>query len=93
MLPDLPDATYIARGKFSTLKGEKRVQLKRVQDICTTLVNAAYRAMEECQAKVQDQPQNIVILAKCVENLTEARDKVITLNAGMAELENEAWPK
>ena len=91
MFPD--DATLIARGKYATLRRDKRQQLERIQATCATLITTAQGVLTECQAKAQDRPQLIVTLATCVENLTEARDKVITLNAGMAELENAAWPK
>lgn len=87
------DDVLIARGKYSTLRKEKREQLERVQAICTTLVTTAQSVLRECQAKTQAEPQHIVTLANCVENLSVSRDKIITLNVGMAELEPEAWPK
>lgn len=87
------DDVLIARGKYSTLHKERKEQIERVQNICATLITTAHGVLMECQAKVQDRPQNIVTLATCVENMTAARDRIITLNADMAALEPQAWPK
>lgn len=87
------DEVLIARGKYSTLRNERKEQLERVQAICMTLVTAAQAALRECEAKVQGEPQHIVTLANCVENLTVSRDRIITLNLGMDELKEDAWPK
>ena len=87
------DDVLIARGKYSTLRKLKKEQLERVQAICNMLVTEAQAALRECQAKTQGEPQHIVTLANCVENLSSARDRIVTLNVGMAELEQDAWPK
>lgn len=91
MFPD--DATLIARGKYSTLSHERHEQLKRVQTIAETIVNGAYAVLRDCEAKPPKEPQYIVTLAKCVENITDARDRLVLISKGMNDLEPEAWPK
>lgn len=45
----------------------------------------------------QDKPpidgSYVELVKKCIENISKARERIITLSLGMNELENEAWPK
>lgn len=83
----------LARGKYSTLSHERHEQLKRVQAICATLITGAQAVLRDCESRPPKEPQHIVTLATCVENLTDARDRIIRISQGMNELEPAAWPK
>ena len=87
------DDILLARGKFSTLSHERHEQLKRVQDICTTLVTEAQASLRDCEQKPPKEAKHIQMIGKCLENLTSARERIIMLSLGMNELEPEAWPK
>jgi hypothetical protein len=87
------DEILLARGKFSTLNKERRAQLERAQGICTMLVTTAHAALRDCEAKPPVNAGHTETIAKCLDNLKDAREKLITLCLGLAELEPEAWPK
>lgn len=91
MFPDEP--TLIARGKYSTLSHEWHAQVKRVQDICRTIQGAVPLALADCQEKPPVDGSSLLTMGNCLENLNKARERLITLSVGMAELQPEAWPK
>jgi hypothetical protein len=91
MFPD--DQTLIARGKYSTLSHERREQIKRVQDICRTIQATVPQILSDCQEEPPAESTHIPLLARCLENLTSARERIVTMCLGMAELKQEAWPK
>lgn len=91
MFPD--EATLIARGKYSTLTNERRAQLERVQGICTSIMTAAQGALRDCELKPPANPAHIETIVKCMQNLKDARERIITISLGLIELEPEAWPK
>lgn len=85
------DDILIARGKYSTLNREWHEQVKRVVDICRTLQAKAPLILSDCQLKPPVDTGPIVTITACLENLNKARERLITLSLGMAELEPEAW--
>lgn len=87
------DEILIARGKFSTLGKMRREQLERVQGICTSLITNAQASLRDCEAKPPKDASHIATIEKCLDNLKDAREKLITLCLGLAELEPDAWPK
>lgn len=87
------DDILIARGKYSTLSKERRAQLERVQGICTTIVTTAHSALRDCEARPPTNGAHMETMKTCLKNLTEAREKLITLSLGLAELEPDAWGK
>lgn len=91
MFPD--DATLIARGKYSTLTKERREQLERVQAICTTIITMAHGTLRDCEQKPPKNREPLETMKKCFDNLEVARERLITACLGMAELQEEAWPK
>lgn len=91
MFPE--ETVLIARGKLSTLRKERRDQLERVQKICTTIVSEAHAALRDCEQKPPATAIHIEILENCVNNLKDAREKLIPISLCMNELEPEAWPK
>jgi hypothetical protein len=88
-----PDEVLLARGKYSTLSKERREQLERVQGICTTIVTASQAALRDCEARPPTNHGPIETMTSCLQNLEAARERLITLCVGLAELEEEAWPK
>lgn len=91
MFPAEP--VLIARGKYSTLSKMRREQLERVQGICTTIVSTAQAVLRDCEQKPPVNGANLETLKKCLDNAAEARERIITLCLGLAELEPEAWGK
>lgn len=91
MFPD--DTILIARGKYSTLSNERHEQLKRVQEICNTIITASQGALKDCHEKPPVNKENLIVLGNCLSNFEKARERLITLALGMNELQQEAWPK
>lgn len=91
MFPD--DQTLLARGKYSTLSHERHEQIRRVVDICRTMQATVAKVVTDFQEEPPVDPTLVPLLEKCVVNLTDAREKIITRCLGMAELKSEAWPK
>lgn len=91
MFPD--DATLIARGKYSTLSRERREQLSRIAKIGTTIIGTANAILRDCEERPPSDGAPLAMLETCLGNLKAAREKLITLSLGMAELEPQAWGK
>lgn len=91
MFPD--DATLLARGKYSTLSHERHEQIRRVQDICRTMQATVAKVVTDFQEEPPTDPALVPLLEKCVSNLTSARERIMTMCLGMAEIKTEAWPK
>jgi hypothetical protein len=91
MFPD--DTILIARGKYSTLNKERREQMERVQKIVTTMVTCSSQVLKNCHERVPANEATFAELGRCMENLTKANERLMTLGAGLNELEDEAWGK
>lgn len=91
MYPD--DQTLIARGKYSTLGKERRQQLERVQSICTSMMTSAQQSLRDCETMPPVNNGFVQQIEKCLENLKEAREKIVTLAAEMIEIKKVAWPE
>ncbi len=91
MFPD--DATLIARGKQTTLLKERREQIERVQEICRTVQGNATLILSDAQKKPPEDAKALEEAIRALENARNARERIITLSLGIAELEEEAWPK
>jgi hypothetical protein len=91
MFPD--DATLLARGKYSTLSHERHEQIRRVVDICRMMQATIPQVLSDCQEEPPVEIAHIPLLEKCVANLTSARERIMTMCLGMAELKPDAWPK
>lgn len=85
------DDILIARGKYSTLAKERKEQIKRVQSVCTTMVTGAHQIMTDCQAKPPTNFAAYESMAKCLENVLTARDRLAVLCNEMAAVEPQAW--
>lgn len=90
MYPDEP--TLIARGKYSTLGSDRRVQLERVQKICTSITTASYASLRDCELTPPTNAEHIQEIEKCLKNLIDARTKLVDLGKQMVELKPTAWP-
>lgn len=91
MYPD--DQTLIARGKYSTLGKDRRVQLDRVQSVCTSLMTATQGSLRDCETMPPVNNGHIQQIDKCLENLKDAREKLVTLSTEMIEIKKVAWPE
>lgn len=90
MFPD--DATLIARGKYSTLGKERRVQLERVRVTASNLMSLCQQAMTGVQAEVADM-KAIIDMQPRVDSLKDAGERIKVLSADMLALKPEAWPE
>lgn len=86
------DATLIARGKYSTLGKERRVQLQRVQKTAANLMSLCQQAMNGVQAEVAD-TKAIASMQVNVDSLKDAGERIVSLGAEMTALKPEAWPE
>lgn len=91
MFPE--DSICIARGKQATLLKERREQIQRVQDICRTVQGNATLILSDCQKRPPEESKHLMETMKALENCVIARERIITLSLGIAELEEEAWGK
>lgn len=91
MFPE--EQTLIARGKHATLSKVRYEQIKRAQDICKTIQHEVNPVLQDCQEKPPANISHLQNIVKCLENLKDARERIITASLGMIELEDEAWPK
>lgn len=89
MYPD--DQTLLARGKYATLSNLRREQLRRVQDICSTLVTSSQAALRDCEEMPPASMGPVSTIEKCLENLKDAREKIVKLATEMNELKPQAW--
>lgn len=87
------EQTLIARGKYHTLSKERRIQLERVQGICTSLITTTQAALRDCEAMPPANSAHVALIEKCVENLQDAREKIVGLAAEMIEMKPRAWPQ
>lgn len=91
MYPD--DATLIARGKHSTLTKERRAQIRRVQDVCSTIVTAAQATLRDCEEMPPVNIKPIETIDRCIENLKDARVRLVELATNINDLRPQAWPE
>jgi hypothetical protein len=91
MFPD--DARLIAIGKYSVMSRERHDQLKRVQEVCRTIQATVPKILADFQEEPLVDEHYIPLLEKCVANLASAKERIITMCLGMAEIKPEAWPK
>lgn len=85
------DSTLIARGKYATLSGERKAQLKRVQDICRTVQAQIVHVLRDCEVRPPVDSQPLQTIEKCIPNLKDARERIVNLSNELAELHSEAW--
>jgi hypothetical protein len=85
------DDVLIARGKYSTLGKERRLQLERVREICTTITTAGHAALRDSEGMPPTNMTPIETLDKCLLNLKEARSSLVDLSTQMNELKALAW--
>jgi len=85
------DQVLIARGKYSTLSRERQAQLKRVQSVCNTMITATQQALRDAEAKPPESVAPLLTLEKCLDNLKDARAKLVDLCDQMIELHPLAW--
>lgn len=91
MFPD--DQTLIAIGKYSVMSHERHEQIKRVQDICRTIQATVPKLLTDFQEEPLVDANYIQLLEKCIVNLTSARERIIAMCLGRAEIKPEAYPK
>ena len=87
------DEILLARGKYSTLSHERKEQLKRVQDIVSTIITSAHQVLRDCEQRPPVNAELLELLNKCMDNLKAARERLITLGLGLNEIEPDAWGK
>jgi len=85
------DDILIARGKYTTLSRERGAQVRRVQEICTTILQASNATLKDCQERPPMNAQPLATLEKCVANLKDARERITTLCIEMDGLRGLAW--
>ncbi len=86
------DPTLIARGKFSTLSGERRDHLKRVAKLSNTLqanLLAAIRGLEDRK----DITHHLTAMRACLANLEQSAERMKAIHEEQAALSMEAWGK
>jgi hypothetical protein len=86
------DPTLIARGKYSTLSGERRDHLRRVAKLSNTLQQnllAALRGMEDRK----DITTYLTIMRACLANLEQSWTRMQAIHSEQADLSLEAWGK
>jgi hypothetical protein len=91
MFPD--DATLIARGKYSTLSKERRKQLERAREICTSITTASHAVLRDCELQPPQEAGPLLTVEKCLTNLKDTREKLVSLSTEMLELQMIAWPE
>lgn len=90
MYPD--QSILIARGQYATLSAERRDQLRRLQDICSTIVTAAQATLRDAEGMPPENVQPIMVLETCLANAKDARSRIVNLASEMVELKGQAWP-
>jgi hypothetical protein len=91
MYPD--EATLIARGKYSTLSKERRKQLERAREICTSITTASHAALRDCEHQPPEENGPVLTVEKCLANLKDTRERLTALSKEMIELQPIAWPE
>lgn len=87
------DEILIARGKYSTLNKERREQMERVQKIVTSMVSTSSKVLKNCHERIPANEACFSELGKCLDNLVKANERLLTIGAGLNELEPDAWGK
>jgi hypothetical protein len=83
------DEILIARGKYSTLSRERRVQLERVRK---TMDHLQQLTVNVVRTMTTDEPQyKVADMRRCLDSLEDAAGKIIALSDEMAELKPLAW--
>src|SRR5581483_846958 len=88
--PDNP--TLIARGKYSTLSGERRDHLKRVAKLSNTLQANIYASLRGLEDR-KDIAHHVATMRACLENLEQSAERMKAIHEEQAELSMEAWGK
>lgn len=86
------DPTLIARGKYSTLGRERRVQIARAQQTCGTVMTLCHQALKGLQL---DQPETVAVekMQTCLDNIKDAGTRIQSLSEEMGGLKPAAWPE
>jgi len=87
------DEILIARGKYSTLSKERRKQLERAREICTSITTSAHAALRDCEQQPPQENGPLLTVEKCLTNLKDTRERLVSLSNELIELEPMAWPK
>jgi hypothetical protein len=84
------DDILIARGKYSTLSRERRVQLERARKVCDTMMQQIHHALK---AMNQDgfELHRIAEIQRCLDSLLDAGQRIVKLCEQLNELRPEAW--
>ena len=88
MFPD--EQTLIARGKYSTLSRERRIQLERARKVCDTIqkhIHDCLRAMNQDGFELH----RIAEIQRCLDSLLDAGQRIVKLCEQLNELRPEAW--
>jgi len=87
------DDVLLARGKYATLGKERRVQLERMQDVCSTIVTASHQALRDSEMMPPTNITPLETVEKCLANLKDTRERLVQLSGEMIELKDLAWPE
>ena len=87
------DATLLARGKYSTLGKERRVQLERVQALCSLMITSTQGALRDCEIMPPVNTGALANLEACLMNLKASRESIVELSVAMLEIKPQAWPE
>lgn len=87
------DPTLIARGKYSTLRAERKKQLERVRNICTLLITEAQASLRDCELVPPKSAEHVAKLEHCLDNLQDARQRIVELANEMIAIEPTAYPR
>lgn len=87
------DDVLIARGKYSTLGKERRIQLERVQKICSTIFTEANQVLKDCEQIPPSDSSHIANLEACLDHLQDGRQRLVELCAEMMAEKMLAWPE
>jgi hypothetical protein len=86
------DPTLIARGKYSTLSGERRDHLKRVAKLSNTLQQHLLSALRGLEDR-KDIAHHLTGMRACLANFEQSAERMKAIHAEQDELSMEAWGK
>ena len=85
-----PDDILLARGKYSTLGKERRVQVERVRKVSETIQEKVYKLKASLETYTPD-TRTVAELRRCVDSLEDAGSKLVALCEELGELHPIAW--
>jgi hypothetical protein len=84
------DDILVARGKYSTLNRERRVQVVRVVKVCETMQRHIYALKARLETR-DPTTAPIAEMKRCLESLEDAGNRIVSLCEQLAELHPVAW--